>query len=123
SPVFLRYIEQVLPALGETGVLLATPAELVPGVQAVGGETPEVAALKGDARMAAVLREGVRQQQRVFPTPVRLRLDDHSSRTLPPSRLEPALLGDGLDGLSTADGGDGGGGDGIDSGDGGNGNG
>ena len=28
---FLRYIEQVLPSLGETGVLLATPEELLPG--------------------------------------------------------------------------------------------
>jgi DNA helicase IV len=98
SPVFLRYIEQVLPALGETGVLLATPAELVPGVQAVGAEPPEVAALKGDARMAAVLREAVRQHQRVFPAPVRLRLDDRSSRALPPRFLDRAVPDDGLDG-------------------------
>ena len=34
TPVFLRYIEQVLPSLGESGVVLATPAELFPGVEA-----------------------------------------------------------------------------------------
>ena len=30
TSTFLRYIEQVLPSLGETGVLLATPEELLP---------------------------------------------------------------------------------------------
>jgi DNA helicase IV len=36
SPVFLRYVEQVLPSLGETGVLLRTASELFPGVSATG---------------------------------------------------------------------------------------
>ncbi len=31
TPVFLRYIEQVLPSLGETGVVLLTPGPAVPG--------------------------------------------------------------------------------------------
>jgi hypothetical protein len=85
------------PRSARPGCCSADRPELVPGVQAVGAEPPEVAALKGDARMAAVLREAVRQRQRVFPTPVRLRLDDHSSRTLPP-RLSSRAAGDGLDG-------------------------
>ena len=38
SPVFLRYISQVLPSLGETGVVTATPAELFPGVEATGSD-------------------------------------------------------------------------------------
>lgn len=32
SPVFLKYIEKVLPSLGETGALLLTPGQLYPGL-------------------------------------------------------------------------------------------
>ena len=65
--VFLHYIEQVLPALGEAeAVLMRTPGELYPGVIAEGDEAPEVAALKGDLRMAAVLNEAVRRRQRTI---------------------------------------------------------
>ncbi len=56
NPVFLRYISQVLPSLGETSVVQTT----VPGlrgasfpVRAV--EPAAVAALKGDVRMASVI--------------------------------------------------------------------
>ena len=67
--VFLRYIDQVLPALGEAdAVVMATPGELFPGVVATAVDAPEVAALKGDLRMAAVLKEAVRRRQRVLDT-------------------------------------------------------
>src|SRR5688572_14463729 len=49
--IFLRYIEAVLPALGEHSVTLATPASLV-GTAVRGTDTPEVARVKGDPRMA-----------------------------------------------------------------------
>jgi DNA helicase IV len=65
NPTFLRYIERVLPSLGETGVLLATTGELFPGVTATAEESPEAAALKGDERMAGVLAAAVRDHQRV----------------------------------------------------------
>jgi DNA helicase IV len=65
NPTFLRYIEQVLPSLGETGVLLATTAELYPGVTAIATEAPEAAALKGDARMAGILAAAVAGRQRM----------------------------------------------------------
>ncbi len=65
NAVFLRYIEQVLPSLGETGVVLATPADLFPGVTGVVETDPEVAAVKGDLRMARVLARAVRARQRV----------------------------------------------------------
>ncbi|MGH8899660.1 MAG: HelD family protein [Egibacteraceae bacterium] len=55
TPVFLRYIEEVLPALGEQQVRLATVAGLVPGCTGTAVDPPRVARLKGDARMAAVL--------------------------------------------------------------------
>jgi DNA helicase IV len=63
--VFLRYIEQVLPSLGETGALLLTPGELFPGVTARRAEVPEVARVKGDVRMVGVLRKAVEDRQRL----------------------------------------------------------
>ncbi|MCH6160978.1 HelD family protein [Streptomyces marispadix] len=57
---FLRYIEQVLPALGEMSVRQATVAELVSHVPVRGEDTAVAAHIKGDARMAEVLRRAVR---------------------------------------------------------------
>ncbi|MFJ9460174.1 HelD family protein [Kitasatospora sp. NPDC101447] len=57
---FLSYIEQVLPALGELDVAQATVQQLVGHVEVRGEDTPEAARLKGDARMAEVLRRAVR---------------------------------------------------------------
>ena len=65
NQVFLRYIEKVLPSLGETGVVMLTAGELFPGVAATADDAPEVAALKGDARMAGVIAAAVRARQRV----------------------------------------------------------
>ncbi|MEW1696820.1 HelD family protein [Streptomyces sp. NPDC093249] len=65
NPAFLGYIGNVLPSLGETGVLLATPAELFPGVRATGADTPRAAAVKGSAAMAGALDRAVRDHQRV----------------------------------------------------------
>ncbi|KQX14052.1 helicase [Streptomyces sp. Root431] len=65
NPAFLGYIGNVLPSLGETGVLLATPAELFPGVRATGTDTPRAAAVKGSAAMADALAAAVRDRQQV----------------------------------------------------------
>jgi DNA helicase IV len=64
NPLFLRYIEQVLPSLGETGVSLSTVAGLVPEVRVRGVDDPAVAKLKGDVRMVKVLTRAVRTRQR-----------------------------------------------------------
>jgi DNA helicase IV len=56
---FLKYIEQVLPALGEIDVAQATVAELVDRAPVRAVEDGEVARLKGDARMAEVLSRAV----------------------------------------------------------------
>ncbi|MFJ4469266.1 HelD family protein [Streptomyces sp. NPDC089424] len=69
NPAFLGYIGEVLPSLGETGVLLSTVGELFPGVKATAADTPEAAAVKGDARMADVLADVVRDRQ-ALPDPV-----------------------------------------------------
>jgi DNA helicase IV len=65
NPTFLRYIEQVLPSLGETDVLLSTVGGLFPGVEATAAEPLEVAALKGDLRMVEVLAAAVSDRQRL----------------------------------------------------------
>ncbi|MET9910246.1 ATP-dependent DNA helicase [Streptomyces sp. NPDC006476] len=69
NPAFLGYIGEVLPALGETGVLLATVGELFPGVRATATDTREAAAVKGRADMADVLADVVRDWQ-ALPDPV-----------------------------------------------------
>ncbi len=69
NPAFLGYIGEVLPSLGETGVLLSTVGELFPGVRATATDTPEAARVKGSAAMADVLAAVVRDRQ-ALPDPV-----------------------------------------------------
>ncbi len=61
---FLHYIEQVLPALGELQVAQATVEDLVTrpalGAEARGTDTADAARVKGDARLAEVLRRALR---------------------------------------------------------------
>jgi DNA helicase IV len=64
NPLFLRYIEQVLPSLGETGVTLSTVSGLVSEIRIAANGPTEVARLKGDARMARVIARAVRTRQR-----------------------------------------------------------
>jgi len=75
SRTFLRYIDQVLPSLGETGVVTATLADLFPGVEARGDEPDEAARIKGRAVMARVVARAVRQRQRVPRNATRVRVD------------------------------------------------
>jgi hypothetical protein len=64
--VFLRYIERVLPSLGEAGVELVVLGDLVPDVS-WGGEDSEVAArVKGDIRMADVIAKAITDRERAL---------------------------------------------------------
>ena len=56
---FLSYIRNVLPALGELDVTQTTVADLVASRPVRGTDTDEAAAVKGDARMAEVLRRAL----------------------------------------------------------------
>ncbi|AYN40737.1 AAA family ATPase [Streptomyces dangxiongensis] len=56
---FLHYIEQVLPALGELAVQQATVDDLVAHVEVRGTDDAPAAVVKGDARMAEVLRRAL----------------------------------------------------------------
>ncbi len=77
NQTFLRYIEKVLPSLGETGVVTMTPGELFPGVVAVADDVAEVAALKGSPAMAEVIAAAVRARQRVPDGPRTLNVEGH----------------------------------------------
>lgn len=60
SRTFLRYIEQVLPSLGESGVIQVTIGDIVPGLSAQDDDPVDIAAIKGRAAFSRILREAVR---------------------------------------------------------------
>ena len=63
NATFLRYIGDVLPSLGETGVLMSTIADLYPGITARRAEPAEVAEVKGGLAMAGLVAAAVRDRQ------------------------------------------------------------
>ena len=65
SEDFLHYIDQVLPSLGETGVVSRTIGELIPGVVTQRVDEPHVAQLKGERRMAKAIANAVAARERV----------------------------------------------------------
>jgi len=75
NATFLRYISQVLPSLAETGVVLATLADLYPGTTARRAETDAVAEVKGRRDMVGVLATAVRDRQRVPDEPIEIEVD------------------------------------------------
>ena len=76
NATFLRYIEQVLPSLGENEVVLSTIGELLPGVVGTATESPEASRLKGSLQMVEVIARAVRavrrERTRKDTTPERL---------------------------------------------------
>ena len=70
NPLFLRYIEHVLPSLGETGVEMSTVGRLYGRAIATGVEDRATATLKGDPRMARFLARAVVGRERPLRRPV-----------------------------------------------------
>ena len=60
SGVFMRYIERVLPSLGETAVALRSLGEVVDGLRTFRHDEPAVADVKGAGVMAELLRRTAR---------------------------------------------------------------
>ena len=56
GPAYLAFIREVLPGLGEVDVAQRSVEDLVAEVEVTGSDRREVAAVKADARMAAVVR-------------------------------------------------------------------
>ncbi|MFI0443993.1 HelD family protein [Actinomadura sp. 6N118] len=88
NATFMRYIEQVLPGLGESDVALATVGELFPGVRATAAESPEIAVLKGDLRMAGLVDAAVRDRQRAPEEGIEVESDGMVLRVAPATTLE-----------------------------------
>jgi DNA helicase IV len=72
NPVFMAYIERVLPSLGETSVSLRALGEVVDGVVATRHDLASVAAIKGSARMRTVLARTARGVVPGAPTSFRI---------------------------------------------------
>jgi DNA helicase IV len=87
SGVFMRYIERVLPSLGETAVALRSLGEVVGGIRATRHDEPAVADVKGATRMAELLRRTARQHAPGAPTSFRIYWRDETIV------LDPGLLG------------------------------
>ncbi|MDY7529206.1 MULTISPECIES: HelD family protein [unclassified Cryobacterium] len=90
SRSFLQYIEAVLPSLGETGVVLSSVGQLYPGVEATREDVPAVAALKGQAFMAALIAHAVRSRQRIPVGPRQLEVNGDKI-TLAPQLVANAI--------------------------------
>lgn len=86
NETFLHYIGQVLPSLGETGVLLATIGQLYPGVRTRAVDDRHVAEIKGRAVMAKVLDAAVNDLQRVPDAPMEVMVEREAIR------IEPELV-------------------------------
>ncbi len=87
SAIFMKYIDQVLPSLGETSVSLRALGDVVDGLHATRRDHPAVAAVKGSGRMGAVLARVARtatpdapRELRIFYRDDVLRLDDRALR-------------------------------------------
>jgi DNA helicase IV len=90
STAFLRYIEAVLPSLGETGVVLRTLGDIYPGVDAVGDDEPEAAKLKGSSQMVRLLSRAVRSRQKA-PDAEQVVVVDNERLTVQPELIQRAI--------------------------------
>lgn len=73
---FLRYVGNVLPSLGETDVVFATPGELYPGVFADAEDAPPLQRLKGDISVLDLLAVAVADRQELPDEPIEIELED-----------------------------------------------
>ncbi|GLY39913.1 hypothetical protein Amsp01_059360 [Amycolatopsis sp. NBRC 101858] len=83
SRLFLGYIGQVLPGLGEHSVVTATLAELRPGTEVSRSDPPEIAAGKGRAVMAGRLADAVRARVRTPDNPIDVEFEQQTLRLDP----------------------------------------
>ena len=75
NTTFLEYISRVLPELGETGVVLSTVDQLVPGFTPGGSDSTAGREVKGSIEMVTILKRAVQAYETVPDAPVRLTFD------------------------------------------------
>ncbi len=93
STAFLRYIDQVLPSLGETDVVLLTPGQLYPAISTNVLDTSAVASIKGDLVMSEVISNAVANRVRIPVHDVSIGLADGSTVTISAAQLVEARRG------------------------------
>jgi DNA helicase IV len=72
SPVFMSYVERVLPSLGEETAELRALGAVLDGVRSDRFDPPALAALKGSLRMRRFLQRAVREAPPEVPTQLRI---------------------------------------------------
>jgi DNA helicase IV len=92
NSTFLRYIDQVLPSLGENDVVLATISEMYPGVTATAAESADAARIKGSPAMADVIAQAIAGFRVVPSAPVRLKVNQ-DELVLRPAAIRKAQQG------------------------------
>lgn len=70
--LFLAYIEQVLPSLGEAGVELAVLADLIDNARVDARESEAIARVKGDLRIVPFIERAVRDRERPLRADLRV---------------------------------------------------
>lgn len=83
SEAFMNYIDQVLPSLGETGVVMSSVGNLYPGIEVVPGHDRSAAEIKGRALMTEVLANAVSLRQRSIPETTWVHVDGIDLRVRP----------------------------------------
>ncbi|MDK1328815.1 UvrD-helicase domain-containing protein [Arthrobacter sp. zg-Y1143] len=89
SNAFIRYIERVLPSLGETGVVMSSLGQLMPGISAAHEEDAAAAEVKGRLYMADVVARAVANRQRLPAGPRKLNVEG-TILTLTPRQVQRA---------------------------------
>ncbi|MCC3277158.1 AAA family ATPase [Arthrobacter sp. zg-Y20] len=89
SNAFIRYIERVLPSLGETGVVMSSLGQLMPGISATHEEDAAAAEVKGRLYMADVVARAVANRQRLPAGPRKLNVEG-TILTLTPRQVQRA---------------------------------
>jgi DNA helicase IV len=75
NPTFMEYVSHVLPALGEEAVEQRAVGDLVDGLAPSRADSPEVARLKGDVRLAEVIARAAEVRQQAAPEDLYARLE------------------------------------------------
>jgi DNA helicase IV len=79
NPVFLQYVADVLPSLGEEAVDYLAPQELVADVPVRQDERPAIARIKGDIRMAEMVKRDLWDRIRIPDEPIHVEAHNRSA--------------------------------------------
>jgi DNA helicase IV len=80
NSAFLRYVDRVLPSLGESSVVFMTVGDLLPGLHVTADDNPAAARLKGSLKILDVLAAAIADRQRRPVQPIMIELADATMR-------------------------------------------